>query len=258
MLRRIREPYGKAGLVVAVVALVAALVGGAYAATGGLTGRQKQEVKKIAKQFAGANGAQGPAGQAGPQGPKGDAGAAGANGKDGENGNDGENGTDGKDGKSVSVFPLSPGNGEGCNETGGAKFTNGTETAFACNGKDGEGGGGGYPETLPTGRTMKGYWEVQGKGALHFGGSAVTTVSFPLPLKTAPTETILIKPTSTIVEKEKCSGEPEAPVATPGVMCLYLSIGEATLAGASASTFGAGFLFGEADEAFGSWAVKAS
>jgi hypothetical protein len=91
MLSRIREPFGKAGLTVAVVALVMALVGGAYAA-GGLTGKQKKEVKKIAKQFAGkpgANGAAGPQGPAGAQGPKGDTGAPGSNGTNGSNGSNG-------------------------------------------------------------------------------------------------------------------------------------------------------------------------
>ncbi|MCW2987260.1 MAG: hypothetical protein JWM24_198, partial [Solirubrobacterales bacterium] len=50
--RRLREPFGKAGLTVGVIALVMALVGGAYAA-GALTGKQKKEVEKIAKKFAG-------------------------------------------------------------------------------------------------------------------------------------------------------------------------------------------------------------
>jgi hypothetical protein len=72
--RRLKEPFGKAGLTVAMLALVVAMAGGAYAATGGgngkaataskakskksknknsnagLSGKQKKEVKKIAKQ----------------------------------------------------------------------------------------------------------------------------------------------------------------------------------------------------------------
>jgi len=89
MISRIHSKLGTAGLVVAIVALVAALGGGAYAAQQGLNGKQKSEVKKIAKKFAGKPGA------TGPQGPKGDTGATGPAGKNGTNGT---NGTDGEDG----------------------------------------------------------------------------------------------------------------------------------------------------------------
>lgn len=258
MLHRIREPFGKAGLIVAVVALVAALVGGAYAASGGLTGKQKKEVKKIAQQFAGRNGEQGPAGQAGSQGPRGDAGAAGANGingKDGEKGETGQAGKDGENGKSVSIFPIAPG-GEGCEETGGAKFTNGTDTAYACNGKDGTSSS--YPEVLPSGRTMEGYWEIQGENGFVFGpGWSITTISYPLPLATATSETIVIKTTSTEEEKTKCPGSLENPQATPGVLCLYPVFAEMTLATSLPSTFGATLAFPKTEEGYGSWAVKA-
>jgi hypothetical protein len=79
-IRAIREPFGAAGLVVAIVALVAALGGGAYAASGGLNGKQKKEVAKIAKRFAGKPGARG---ATGPAGAKGATGAPGAPGQTG-------------------------------------------------------------------------------------------------------------------------------------------------------------------------------
>lgn len=69
-IRAIREPFGKAGLTVAILALVLAMVGGAYAA-GALTGKQKREVKKIAKKYAGEAGPQGKEGKQGPTGPEG-------------------------------------------------------------------------------------------------------------------------------------------------------------------------------------------
>jgi hypothetical protein len=83
--------------VMAVVALVFAMIGGAYAASGGLTGKQKKEVKSIAKSFqgtgpagspgaqgsAGANGKEGPAGATGPAGPTGPKGTTGATGPTG-------------------------------------------------------------------------------------------------------------------------------------------------------------------------------
>lgn len=269
MLRRIREPFGKAGLIVAVIALVAGLVGGAYAASGGLTGKQKKEVKKIAKEVAGKDGAQGPAGQAGSQGPKGDTGAAGANGTNGTNGEKGETGEtgkagkDGENGKSVSIFPLAPSNGEGfCEETGGVKLTNGGETEAACNGKNGESvSGEGYPKTLPSGRTMAGMWEVQGEQAGHAFGTAFTTISFPLPLATTPSKTILIHilKNNTEEEEEDCPGTGEHPEALPGFLCLYPQFEpeSITLINGLASTYGAGLLFGAADTALGSWAVTA-
>lgn len=91
--RAIREPFGTAGLILACVALIVALSGGAYAASGGLTAKQKKEVKKIAQQFAGKPGAPGGTG------PAGAGGAAGANGKDGANGTNGTNGTQGPAGE---------------------------------------------------------------------------------------------------------------------------------------------------------------
>lgn len=266
MFRRLHNRLGTAGLIVAIVAVVVALGGSALAASNALTGKQKREVKNIAKQYAGKDGSQGPAGQTGAPGPKGDAGGAGTNGtngkdgeagKDGTNGKDGEpgkDGTNGKNGENVNVIPLSKGDAN-CNE-GGAKITNLSGTAYACNGASGESGDG----TLPSGRTMRGYWIVEGKQAMQVFGSAVTAISFPMPVKVAPTETVLIgDETDSEAEKEKCAGTSEAPSATPGVLCLYveLTFTKVTLAAGTASTFGAGLVFGETDEALGSWAVKA-
>jgi hypothetical protein len=90
-IKHLREPFGKAGLTVAILALVFALAGGAYAA-GALSGKQKKEVEKIAKKFpgkpgtAGATGPAGPAGSAGPVGPAGPAGPKGDPGAKGEQG----------------------------------------------------------------------------------------------------------------------------------------------------------------------------
>jgi len=98
MLQRVRRQFGTAGLVIAVVALVAALGGGAVAATGGgppaassakksagLNSKQKKEVEKLAKKFQG-SGPQGPPGAKGDPGPKGDAGPKGDTGNTGPQG----------------------------------------------------------------------------------------------------------------------------------------------------------------------------
>lgn len=103
-IRAIEEPFGKAGLIVAVVALVLALTGAAFAATG-LNGKQKKEVEKIAKKFAGKPGAAGPQGPAGPQGSPGSNGKEGAQGKAGATGATGATGKQGKEGEPGILHP---------------------------------------------------------------------------------------------------------------------------------------------------------
>jgi hypothetical protein len=95
-IRAIREPFGTAGLIIAMVALVAALGGSAVAANSALSGKQKKEVEKIAKKFAGKPGTNG---AAGPQGQPGAAGAAGGAGKEGPQGKEGPEGKQGKEGR---------------------------------------------------------------------------------------------------------------------------------------------------------------
>lgn len=94
-IRAIREPFGTAGLVVACVALIAALGGSAIAANGALTGKQKNEVKAIAKKFAGKRGAAGAAGAPGANGAPGARGAQGAQGAQGIQGGQGIQGVQG-------------------------------------------------------------------------------------------------------------------------------------------------------------------
>jgi Collagen triple helix repeat (20 copies) len=97
MFSRIHEKLGTAGFVLAVVALIAALAGTAFAAAG-LNGKQKKQVTAIAKKYAGKPGpagAPGPKGDTGAPGPKGDTGAPGPKGDPGE---PGEPGPEGKTG----------------------------------------------------------------------------------------------------------------------------------------------------------------
>jgi hypothetical protein len=111
--KRFREPFGKAGLTVAILALVFAMVGGAYAA-GKLTSKQKKEVEKIAKKFQGT----GPAGAAGPAGAKGDNGSNGSNGDTGPQGKEGPQGKQGIQGKEGSPWTASGTLPPGETETG--------------------------------------------------------------------------------------------------------------------------------------------
>ncbi len=62
MYERFRKKLSPTALTLSVIAVVLALAGGAFAAGGALTGKQKKEVKKIAKTFAGKPGPEGPAG----------------------------------------------------------------------------------------------------------------------------------------------------------------------------------------------------
>lgn len=133
MLRRVQRQTGTAGLVVAIVALVFAMLGGAYAAThasrqgkkgghAGLTSKQKSEIKKLIAQSA-------------KPGPPGSPGSAG---KDGANGTNGTNGTDGADGHSVVLVNTNPPNCLG----GGITYEvegSGMESEV-CNGEEGEEG----------------------------------------------------------------------------------------------------------------------
>ncbi len=230
MISRIRAQLGPAGFAIAVVALVAALAGGAYAASGGLslTGKQKKEVKKIAQ--AEAKKAQG-TGPAGPQGPAGAAGKDGANGKDGTNGIDG---TDGAAGKSVEVGTATSGPTGECKDGGATVQVAGEPSTkkFVCNGETG------FTETLPPGETETGTW------ATGVGGEEVpdqyVPISFPIPLEAAPELTIVwlsypgdgtnFEPSeiTEILEEgadHGCRGfdEEGVPLADPGHLCVYAS-----------------------------------
>jgi hypothetical protein len=217
--RRLREPFGKAGLTVAVIALVFAMLGGAYAAVG-LNSKQKKEVKSIAKSFQGT----GPAGAAGPAGAKGDTGAAGANGKDGTNGTNGTNGVS----PTGTTFAGSKG---GCTE-GGVEFK-GANTTFACNGKEGS------PWTvggvLPSGKTETGVWAVNQIFTEAFFEAHVP-ISFTIPLKDASGSGAAFFFNQEKVENGEfgasgCSWELENPEAQPeatkpGTLCVFTQGGE--------------------------------
>lgn len=217
-IRAIREPFGTAGLIVAVVALVAALAGGAYAASG-LTGKQKKEVEKIAKKYAGKPGPAGPAGVAGPSGP------AGANGKDGAQGNLGPQGPQG---------PIGP------------------------QGPQGPAGSTGFTSTLPSGKTETGAWsfgavsETGGPTDTAIVGF-LTSISFPIPLAGSLEEDQVHyidqqgKEVIAIIDgfefegvkavdqqsPEPCPGTAETPEAEPGHLCVYEALKDTTASMAS-------------------------
>jgi hypothetical protein len=146
-IEEIHDRWGKAGLIVALIALIAALGGTALAASGALTGKQKKEVTAIAKKFAGKNGANGANGTNGTNG------AAGPTGKQGPQGLPGSNGTNGSNGNSILVGTA----GAECGAAGGTTVEVQGEPSTKkaiCNGEPGP-----VTEVLPAGLTMRGVFD---------------------------------------------------------------------------------------------------
>jgi len=230
MLSRIQNKLGTAGLVVAVVALVVALCGAAFAA-GGLTKPQEKRVKQLIKQ----NSKPGPTGPQGPQGSPGSAGAKGATGSEGKQGKQGEAGKPGENGK---------------------------------NGTDGEDGlcSLGKPKCLlPPHATLTGTWSASSASEFH---ESYFSISFPLRVVPPPIADAkrFIPPEG--APTAECPGSAIQPEAEPGYVCIYARFVEPT-GGVSEPLFGftetdstSGVIVRFKSElkeggprAFGSWAV---
>lgn len=183
-MKRITEPFGKAGLMVAVVALVAAMVGGAYAANHARHHKKSKVIitklnqikPNVQKQL------QGKAGPAGPTG------ASGANGKDGAAGAQGPKGDTGATGAEGPEGPEGP---EGSPWTAGG--------------------------TLPAGETETGVWSLGHAVELEPGVmGAYATISYSIPLSETVTAHFVASGTTT-----ECPGSWIEPKATAGNLCLY-------------------------------------
>ena len=243
--------------VLAFVALVFAITGGAFAATGSGGGagakasasvtppavaakaKAKPKTKAGPRGPAGpkgATGATGPGGAAGPAGPAGAAGAKGENGAAGGPGTAGAPGGPGANGKSVAVAEEKAG-GANCKGQGGASLEQegSGKKVYACNGQTG------FTETLPQGRTETGTWLAN----LHASGEAYDVpISFNIPLAAGiestssdqhvfdvtqaewEEEEVEIPAGSGTIVKEKdpaaCEGgTPEDPKADEGDLCVY-------------------------------------
>jgi hypothetical protein len=235
MISRIQSKFGTAGLVVAIVALVVAFTGAAFAATG-LNSKQKKEVTKIAKKYAGK---QGPAGAAGPQGPAGPQGAVGPKGDKGEKGEKGEKGDKGLKGEPGEEGP------EGSPWTAGG--------------------------TLPSGETETGAW-----GAANIPSIVSLSFNIPLAeapegihYVTEGGEEKVFEAGFKLKPATICTGEAEDPTAPPGHICIYARsefefeplAGGFFPAGGDLHryTTGATFLYSvqESQKGSGTWAVTA-
>jgi hypothetical protein len=251
MLNRIRDQIGAAGLIVAIVALIAAIGGSAVAATGlnqlvggsakrtyakkRSSGVTIQQVRRIARQEAAKTAVPGPAGATGPAGPKGDTGSQGLQ------------GPPGKDGQT------------------------------------------GFTEMLPAGRTLVGSWSAENEWETaenNVQGFYRSPISFGIPLNAAPNVRLLVGPffftvnssgtfvPDTSPEAEEnfeavCPGSADEPEAEPGNLCIYtdnaVSASYATLKLSNPTTTPAPHIYGwslpltlEAEGSIeGSWAVTA-
>jgi hypothetical protein len=209
MFERIHQKLGTAGFIISIVALVAALSGGAYAATN--NGGAKATASAKAKQ-----GKQGKPGKTGPAGPQGPAGSAGAKGDTGAAGSNGTNGAPGANGTSVTSTAFTgeeEPESEPCEEQGGTELKSASGVTYACNGKEGSpwtAGG-----TLPKGKTETGVWS--------FGNTAkpaAVPVSFNIPLPGEVIEKVVAEgepPTTS------CPGTATEPKAAQGFFCVYVA-----------------------------------
>jgi hypothetical protein len=245
MFQRVRKHLTPSTFI-ALIALVFALTGGAFAATGGGSGGShgtltasaaKAKAKTKAgprgpagpKGATGATGATGPAGATGPGGPQGPQGPAGSSGTNGTNGEPGKNG------ESVTSKEKATGKitGSKCEE-GGSEFTAAEgKKSYACNGEKGVIHPG---ETLAPDASETGAWTagvvIEGT-TLPAGDLLVVPVaSFTIPLEKplGEHEVHYINPAgeevlgggSTVQPPlADCPGKAEKPEATPGNLCVY-------------------------------------
>ena len=224
MLSPLRNRFGIPG-VISVIALVFAMLGGAYAASndGGSGASASAKAKK------GPRGPRGPKGPAGAQGPAGPAGPQGPAGTDGKNGAPGPAGAAGK---SVVASPAS------CGGLGGTEFevegSGNPETV--CNGEDGEDGDPWVLGTAPEGALMKGTWGIQQYTAAGVENIPVPiSTAVPLDMTKVPGGVLFTlyvppggpdptDPDGAGPEEGKCPGAPTAPVAKdPQFVCFYAS-----------------------------------
>ncbi len=183
---------------IATLALIFAMSGGAYAASKYVITSTKQIKPSVLKSLqgktgpAGAPGSAGPAGAQGAQGAQGPAGPAGSQGSQGGKGETGSQGTKGTTGAAGATGPK------------GATGATGTT---------------GYTETLPAGKTETGSWVIRGTANAK-EEKRVTAISFPIPLKEEinVSEVHVVKTGETVAG---CPGTPEKPEAEQGFLCVY-------------------------------------
>ncbi len=203
---------------IAFIALVFAMTGGAFAASGGGGGGTGTKATASVTRGAGGNpistaakSKAKPKTKAGPRGPAGPKGATGATGPAGAQGSQG---------------PQGPAGAKG--ETGAAGT--GSAGAVGPTGPQGPPGTTGFTKTLPKGETLEGDWVMTGvmPGTGANEGTVTTAVSFGIPLGTAPEPIYVQAPTSAEeangefpIAPAGCKGNVENPGAEEGHLCVF-------------------------------------
>jgi hypothetical protein len=198
MFSTLRNRFGIPG-VISVIALVFAMLGGAYAANNSGSAGKATASAKAKKGPRGPKGATGPAGPAGPAGAKGDTGA---------NGTNGSNGSDGAKGATGATGPQ------------GLAGATGATGPIGPTGPSGGGGGGGLPTTLGSGETETGTYAINGNPQ----EIQTTAISFPIPLKPTDAEGVT-RHTAGPDGDSTCLGTVLEPSAPEGFFCRYVATG---------------------------------
>jgi hypothetical protein len=190
--------------VIAGLALVFAMSGGAYAAKKYLITSTKQISPSVLKQLQGKAGAGGAAGAPGAQGPAGPVGPAGSVGARGETGPAGEKGEKG---------------------AAGATGAKGATGATGAKGATGATGTTGFTETLPGGKTETGTWSISAYN-VPAEKELFDSISFPIPLEEGSEHSFVLS--SEEIEKKEgpgfaagCTGTVIHPSAPEGTLCFY-------------------------------------
>jgi Collagen triple helix repeat (20 copies) len=225
--------------ILALAALVFAITGGAFAATGGSGGSGSGSkataavthggavaiaAKKSKKKSTSTRGPAGPKGATGATGPAGPAGPAGATGPTGPTGPAGGAGTAGSNGTSATTESFS-GNQHGCKD-GGTLVKSASGETPVCNGEPGAKGATGSPwpvGTLPVGATETGSFATETPGIVLPEGSTIRLpISFAVPLEheleASHAELLKVGATSA-----HCAGSAANPTAASGYLCVYLA-----------------------------------
>jgi collagen triple helix repeat protein len=266
MFLSLKNRFGIPG-VISVIALVFALLGGAYAASdfGGGKATASAKGKRGPR---GPRGKQGPAGLQGPAGAKGDAGAAGAAGPAGPQGPAGAKGATGASGATGATGASGAKGVTGATGPTGATGSSGASGATGPTGSPWTAGG-----TLPIGATETGSWLATTSTQIEPGVFlGKTSVSFSIPLASprVNSKTFIVKkaesPPSDCDDGVAPVPSPEHPEADTGTFCIFIAEGSAAFgvfaskSGASepgVSTAGAilSLVNGASNEVWGTYAV---
>jgi hypothetical protein len=235
--------------VIATLALVFAMTGGAYAAKKYLITSTKQISPSVLKSLQGKAGPAGTNGAPGAQGAQGAQGPAGPGGTGGAKGEKGAPGTNGTSATSKSFTGKKTLGSEKCEE-GGTEVTSASGTTLVCNGAEGAPGQGGTPGATgpagspwvagqaPTGAILKGTWSIQGYAAAGAGEVIDVPISTGVPVNITETKAIMLQkgtnlPGETTEERENkegvCAGSADNPLPSglPGGafkvrICIYV------------------------------------